>query len=134
MYARASTLGRQGRFEEALQTANEAVAEHRRRGETATPAFGFTLTIYGGFLAEKGDYAAADANLREAEAIFRKLLAPSALWLGDNLRNQAISLYLQGRYGESLDKVTETLRIYRESFGTHYDNYPLIVELVTKKP
>src|SRR4029077_19677557 len=120
----ASTLADQGRFEEALQTAREAVSEYRRREETDTPNFGFTLTVLGGFLTEKGDYAEADANLHEAEAIFRKLLAPSNLWLDDNLRNQAISYYQQGRYAESLSKVAETLKIYRESFGTHYDNYP----------
>ena len=120
----ASTLADQGRFEEALQTAREAVAEYRQREETDTPNFGFTLTVLGGFLTEKGDYAEADANLHEAEAIFRKLLVPSHLWSGDNLRNQAISYYQQGRYAESLSKVTETLKIYRESFGPYYDNYP----------
>ena len=120
----ASTLGDQGRFEEALQTAREAVAEYRQREETDTPNFGFTLTVLGGFLTEKGDYAEADTNLGEAEAIQRKFLNPSSLWLGDNLRNQAISYYQQGRYAESLSKVTETLKIYLEGFGTHYDNYP----------
>jgi serine/threonine-protein kinase len=120
----ASTLADQGRFEEALQTAREAVAEYRQREETGTPNFGFALTVLGGFLTEKGNFAEADANLREAETIFRKLLDASSLWLGDNLRNQAISYYQQGRYAESLGKVTETLKIYRESFGTYYDNYP----------
>jgi serine/threonine protein kinase len=120
----ASTLADQGRFEEALQTAREAVAEYRLREETGTPNFSFTLTVLGGFLTEKGDYAEADTNLREAEAIQRKFLNPSSLWLGDNLRNQAISFYQQGRYAESLSKVTEALRIYRESFGPYYDNYP----------
>jgi len=120
----ASTLADEGRFEEALETARQAVAEYRQRGETNTPNFGFTLTVLGGFLTEKGAYAEADANLNEAEAIFRKLLAPSNLWSGDNLRNQAISYYDQGRYAESLAKVTEALQIYRETFGTHYDTYP----------
>src|SRR5437660_6825484 len=83
----ASTLADQGRFEEALQTARKAVAEYRQRGEIDTPNFGFTLTVLGGFLTEKGDYAEADTNLREAELIFRKLLQPSHLWMGDNLRN-----------------------------------------------
>jgi serine/threonine protein kinase len=120
----ASTLADQGRFEEALQTAREAVAEYRQREETGTPNFSFTLTVLGGFLTEKGDYTEADTNLHEAEAIQRKSLNPSSLWLGDNLRNQAVSYYQQGRYAEALGKVTETLKIYRESFGPYYDNYP----------
>ena len=127
----ASAVADQGRFEEALQLAREAVQEYRQRGETDTPNFSFTLNVLGGFLTEKGDYTKADKTLREAEVIQRKFLNPSNnLWLGDNLRNQAISFYQQGRYTESLDKVTETLRIYRETFGIHYDNYP--TALITK--
>jgi non-specific serine/threonine protein kinase/serine/threonine-protein kinase len=71
-----------------------------------------------------GAFSEADTSLREAEAIFRKRLAPTTLWLGDNLRNQAILFYEQGKYDESLTKVMEALKIYREGFGTHYDNYP----------
>jgi len=114
----ASALADQGKFEEALQTARDAVAEFRQRGETNSDSFGFALTILGGFLAEKENFAEADANLREAETIFRKLLRPSNLWLGDNLRNQAISFYEQGRYAESLSKITETLKNLSREFRT----------------
>jgi len=120
----ASTLADQGKFEEALQTAREAVAEYRQRGQIDAPDFGFALTILGGFLTEKGEFAAADANLRDAETIFRRRLNPLHLWLGDNLRNQAILLYQQENYKEALSKADETLNIYRESFGKHYDHYP----------
>jgi serine/threonine-protein kinase len=120
----ASTLADQGRFEEALQTSREAVAEYRNQRRTDIPDFGFALTILGGFLTENGAFSEAEVNLREAEAVLRKHLAPTSLWLGDNLRNQAVLFYQQGRYDESLHKVTETLKIYREGFGTHYDHYP----------
>jgi tetratricopeptide (TPR) repeat protein len=120
----ASTLADQGRFDEALQTGQEAVAEMRQRGQSHTPDFGFALTILGGFLTEKGNFAEADANLQEAETIFRRTLHSSHLWLGDNLRNQSISFYQQEKYAEAQSRVTETLKIYRESFGTHYDHYP----------
>jgi serine/threonine-protein kinase len=120
----ASTLADQGRFDEALQTAREAVTETRQRGNTDRPDLGFSLTVLGGFLSDKSDFLQADGVLREAEAIFRQRLKPSHLWLGDNLRNQAISFYRQNRLAEAQDKVTETLKIYRESFGVHYDNYP----------
>ena len=129
----ASTLADQGKFDEALETSRDAVAEYQQRGQVDTPDYGFALTVLGGFLAEKGDLAEADQDLAEAEAIFRKLLEPSSLWLGDNLRNQAFSLYRQARYPDTLSKVTETLAIYRESFGMHYDNYPtaLIIQGLT---
>lgn len=123
----ASTIADQGRFDEALQTAREAVIESRQRGDTARPDFGFSLTVLGGLLTDKGDFAEADAALHEAEMIFRRLLQPSHLWLGDNLRNQAISLYQQDKLGEAQDKVTEARRIYLEGFGTHYDHYPTVL-------
>jgi tetratricopeptide (TPR) repeat protein len=44
--------------------------------------------------------------------------------LGDNLRNQAGSLYRQGKYTEAKSKADEALKIYRQSFGPHYDHYP----------
>lgn len=120
----ASTLADQGKFEEALRTAQEAVAEDRPTGQADTPGFGFSLTVLGGLLTDNRHFAEADAALREAEAIFHRLVSPRSLWLADNLRNQAALLYEQGRFSESLEKVTKTLDLYRENFGTHYDNYP----------
>jgi len=123
----ASTLADQGKFDEALQTAFEAVAEYRQTGRTGTPDFGFSLTVLGGFLTDKGAFAEADETLKEAETILRQSQSPSALWLGDNLRNQAISFYRQGKYAESQSKITETENIYLQSFGTGYDHYPTVL-------
>ena len=120
----ASTLADEGKFDEALQTAQQAVAMERAEGQIGMPIYGFSLTILGGFLVDKRDFAAGDAALREGEAIFRKLLSPSHLWLGDNLRNQAISSYEQGRFLDALKTDDEALKIYLESFGPQYDNYP----------
>ena len=107
-----------------MRTAQEAVAEARQAGQADTPGFGFSLTVLGGLLTDNRHFAEADAALREAEAIFHRLLSPSHLWLADNLRNQAALLYEQNRFAESLEKVTKTLDLYRANFGTHYDNYP----------
>lgn len=120
----ASVLADQGRFQEAVQTAQEAVAECYREGIASTPDYGFVLTIYGGFLTEEGRYTEADSALKEADRIFRQLLPPTDLWTGDNVRNQAALLYRQDRCNEALAKAQEALHIYHESFGTHYDNYP----------
>ncbi|MBI5474756.1 MAG: tetratricopeptide repeat protein [Ignavibacteriae bacterium] len=122
----ASVLADRGKFQEALQTSQAAVAKSRRAGiaSTSTPDFGFVLTIYGGFLTEAGRLGEADSALSEGERIFRQLLAPRNLWLGDNVRNRAALLYQQKMYDEALAKAQEASSIYLKSFGTHYDNYP----------
>ena len=125
----ASVLADQGRFPEAVATAKEAVAGGRREGIALTPEFGFVLTIYGGFLTEEGNLEEADSALTQADRTFRQLLAPMSLWTGDCRRNQAALLYEEKRYSEALDKAQEALHIYRESFGTHYDNYPTALTL-----
>ena len=119
-----SVLSDQGKFDEGLQTAREAYEECRTHGLTGMPGAGFVMTIYGGFLTEAGQYAEADSVLVEAYRIIHLLLAPKSLWTGDNLRNQAMLLYRTGRYNAALEKADETLHIYDESFGPHYDNYP----------
>ena len=126
----ASTLADEGKFDEALQTAQQAVTMERAEGQVGMPPYGFSLTILGGFLVDKRDFAAGDSALREGEAIFRKLLSPSHLWLGDNLRNQAISYYEQERFDEAQKKNDEALKIYLETFGPKSDNYP--TALITK--
>jgi len=120
----ASVLADQGRFQEAMQTAEEAVVEGRHEGIAKTPDFGFVLTIYGGFLTEEGRYAEADLALKEAASIFRQLLPSTDLWSADNMRNQAALLYREDKWNDALVKAQEALKIYRVSFGTHYDNYP----------
>ena len=123
----ASTIADQGRFNEALETAALAVDEYRQRGETDTPSYGFALNVLGGFLTESGKLDEADATLIEAGTIFSKYLSPTNLWIGDNLRNQAISLELQGKYDLSIEKADAAASMYLENFGKHYDNYPTVL-------
>lgn len=120
----ASVLADQGKFEEAMQTARDAVVEGQREGIASTPGFGFVLTIYGGFLTDAGRYAEADSALMEAEHIYRRLLSSRDLWSADNARNQGALLYREGRYESALTKAREAGHVYLECFGSHYDNYP----------
>ena len=122
----ASTLADQGKFDEALETASAAVNEARAAGQADAPSFAFSLTILGGFLIDQGDFANADVSLQEGENVIRKVADPDSLWLGDNLRNQAISLCRQHRFDEAQPKIDETLKIYR-LFGPHYDHYPTVL-------
>jgi len=120
----ASTLDDQGRFDEALDMARLAVEEFRQRNDADSVNMGFALNIYGGLLAIKGDYVNADLALTEAESILKTLFAPTSLWIGDNLRNEAVSLYGQQRYAEAIVKADECLKLYEDNFGKHYDQYP----------
>lgn len=125
----ALTLADQGKFAEAVSTAREAVREQEQSHAKNSDVIAFALTVLGGLLTEQGDYHEADSCLRRAESIFRDLTDPASLWVGDNLRNQAAFFYAQGGYDEAIRKVDEALRIYRESFGTHYDNYPTALDI-----
>ncbi len=120
----ASVLADGGRFPEALASAREAVAEYRETQATGTPDYGFSLTVLGGFLLDQGELAAADEALREGETILRRRLSPTHLWLGDNLRNQALLLNEEERFAEAEAKAREAQQIYLTSFGPHYDHYP----------
>jgi eukaryotic-like serine/threonine-protein kinase len=120
----ASVLGDQGRFDEGMQTAREAVDQGRQAGIAKTPAFGFVLTVLGGFLTEAGKLGEADSALTEAGGIFHRLLSSNELWTADNTRNKAALCYREGKYDSALAKSSEACRVYRDCFGKHYDNYP----------
>lgn len=120
----ASTLADQGKFDEALRTSRDAVAEYARSGDTTLPDFGFMMTVLGGFLTETGAYDSAGVLLRRAESIFRRSVGPTHLWFGDNIRNQAALFYAEGNYPRALTAADEAIGIYLSSFGPHYDHYP----------
>jgi serine/threonine-protein kinase len=126
--ALASSVADQGRDEEALRISAEAVDEYRRSGTTGTPDYGFALTVYGGFLTEEGHLAEAGDALRQAETILREGLSPTHLWLGDNLRNQAVLLYRQSEYDAALSRAADALKIYG-GYGKLYDHYPTVLAL-----
>ena len=125
----ASVLADQGRFQEALATAREAVEESHREGIDSTAEAGFVMTIYGGFLTEAGRTAEADTLLSDARKILFRLLAPSNLWTADNTRNEAALFYRQHDYAKALAFADEALRVYEKNFGTHYDTYPIALSI-----
>lgn len=114
----------QGKLDEAIATQFESVAELRRTSAAETWEFGYALTALGSLLSERQRFAEADDNLAKGENIYRQLVGNSHLFLGDNLRIQANSLYQQNKFTEAENKIEETLKIYRANTGTEYINYP----------
>ncbi|MFO1496505.1 MAG: serine/threonine-protein kinase [Lysobacterales bacterium] len=124
----ASTIGDQGRFDEALATAGDAVAEFVGRPARERSAdFGFALNVHAGFLIEAGDYALADRELTRAEGLLRARLGPQHLWLGDNLRNQGLLALARQEWARASRAAEEARAIYEASFGEQYDHYPTVL-------
>jgi tetratricopeptide (TPR) repeat protein len=106
---------------ESLQQA--AVNKQRSLPTNQTPEFCATLTLFGIVMMEKGDLNAADSNLREAEAVYRKLYSPNFIGLHDNLRLQAQVLYLAGKYEEANTRISEVLENYRQNSNPKYISF-----------
>ncbi len=124
----ASTLADQGRFDAALSAAAAAVrAFESVPGRALMPDYGFALTVHAGFLVEAGELAAADAELTRAEALFRRTLGDAHLWLGDNLRNQALLALALGDIDRAARNAEAARAIYERSFGEKYDHYPTVL-------
>lgn len=113
----------QGKFPEAAERQQAAVARSRSLATTETPEFCAALTLLGSILMEKGDLTGADASLREGEALYRKLYGPNHIALHDNLRLQAQVAYLGGRYAEGLTTVNQVLENYRQNSNPKYISF-----------
>lgn len=74
-------------------------------------------------LLENGRTGESLENLREAEAIYRKLYSDANLQLGDNLRLQAHAFFSEGKYSEAEARINETLKIYRAATSQQFINY-----------
>ncbi len=124
----ASTLADQGEFAQALATAAAAVAEFEPDAQRRQmPDYGFALTVHAGLLVEAGELATADAELTRAEALFRHTLGDAHLWLGDNLRNQALLALALGDIDRAARNADAARAIYERSFGEKYDHYPTVL-------
>jgi len=113
----------QGKFNEAAERQQAAVARYRTLPANETVEFGAALTLLGSILMEKGDLTAAEANLREAETLYRKLLGPNHISLYDNLRLQAQVSYLAGKYPEGLERINQVLENYRQNSNPKYISF-----------
>ena len=121
----ALALADQGKFEDAEKILRAKIAAFRQKAESASdPGLAASLSILGGTLLGEKRYAEAEAYLREAETLYRKIYDPNYRSLGDNLRAEAQLLYEKQEYSEAETKIDECLKIYRVSAASSYINYP----------
>jgi serine/threonine protein kinase/outer membrane protein assembly factor BamD (BamD/ComL family) len=120
----ALAMADQGKFDDAEKILTTKIALFRQKVEDASdPGLAANLSILGGTLLGKKEYAEAEANLREAEAFYRKIYDPDFRPLGDNLRVQAQLFYEKQEYAEAEAKINECLKIYHVSATPSYINY-----------
>jgi serine/threonine-protein kinase len=112
-----------GKFNEAAERQQDAVARYRNLPENEVREFCDALTLLGSILMEKGDLNGAAANLREGETLYRKLLGPNHIAIYDNLRLQAQVSYLAGKYPEALATINQVLDNYRLNSNPKYISF-----------
>jgi serine/threonine-protein kinase len=109
-----------GKFDEAERFQREVVSKHRNSPNNETPQFCAALTLFGIILMEKGNLNLAESHLREAETIYRKLYSPNSIAIYDNLRLQAETSYLAGKYAEANTTINQVLENYRQNSNPKY--------------
>jgi len=113
----------QGKFTEAAERQQVAVAHFRSLPNNQTPEFCAALTLLGSILMERGDLSGAEANLREGEGLYRKFFGPNYNALYDNLRLQAQTSYLAGKYAEAAATMNQVLEHYRQNSSPKYISF-----------
>ena len=113
----------QGRFEEAKTSQLATVSRVRQAGIQDDPSLPPALTLMGSILMENGDLADAEADLVEAEGIYRKLYGPENLATYDNLRLQAQVAYLLNDFAIAAKKIDVVLEHYRKDSNPKYISF-----------
>ncbi len=120
----ALSLADQGKFDDAEKILRTKIAAFRQKAEDASdPGLAASVSILGAVLLGQKKYAEAETNLRESDALYRKIYGPNYRTVGDNLRIEAQLLYEKQEYAEAEAKIDECIKIYRETTTPSYINY-----------
>ena len=118
----AAAVADQGRLEESVSILHETIAMYPSRFEP--PDLGFNLTLLGSYLTLGVRSVEGDSALKRAERIYRRVLSPTHLRIGDNLTAQAVSYYQRGMFPEAEELINDALHIYDASAKEGHYNYP----------
>jgi tetratricopeptide (TPR) repeat protein len=111
----ATTLLREGKFDEAGAAFREALADPVADDDPVLRAD--VLNNYAAMLIERGDYARAEPPLREALAIRRKMMGERHSRTITTLANLALLVHQTGRFDEAELLYRENIERQREVFG-----------------
>jgi serine/threonine-protein kinase len=117
---RASSLSASGRYNEALQAEEEALALRRALFGNEHTEVAISLNSLGNALVEAGEFEHAEQVLREAVAIREKLLGPEHPDLSFALNNLGSLLQRMGRLEDAEAIQRRSLEIRRVAFGENH--------------
>ena len=113
----------QGDLAEAVQMNRAAVSEYRQIQGREPLKLGMSLTALGDELTALNQLAEAEADLREGEAIFRKLIIEAHPTFATNLCFQGNLFYRKGEYVEAEKKTRRSIELYHQSGAEAYQHY-----------
>ena len=101
LMAKSADLARQGKYDEALPVALEAVRAAAATFGSTHPNVATSLNDLAQLYHKLGKYTEAELLLRRALAIYEKALGPDHLYLATSMNNLAKLYYDQGKYAEA---------------------------------
>ena len=113
----------QGKFDEAKSAQQIVVSRLRGLSENDAAQLPGALTLLGSIQMEKGELKEAEADLLEAENLYRKFFGPDFTAIYDNIRLQAQVAYLSGNYLVAERKINITLENYRKTSNSKYISF-----------
>ncbi len=118
-----SVLVKQGKFDEALEHYQRALAIDERVLGSGDLGLARTLKGLGGVLAEQGKYREALEQYRRALALYEQALGPQHPSLASVLNRIGIVFDEQGEYKRALEHYRRALAIYERTFGSEHTDY-----------
>jgi len=116
-YDRSKELSAEGRYQEAIPFAKEALRLSEREFGPDDPTTGITLNNLAGLYDDQGRYAEAEPLYKRAMAIWEKALGPDHPDVATGLNNLAMLYKTQGRYGEAEPLLKSSLAIDEKALG-----------------
>ena len=112
----------QGKYQEAIPTAERAVEVAKRTRGSEDPETAEALNNFGLLFKKTGDYAKAEPLYQEALRIRQKVLGPEHPDTAEILNNLALLYQAMGEYAKAEPLLQEALRIWQKILGPEHSD------------